>query len=124
MRQRPNNFTIDYSHSLARGLVFAGLGSDAGFGFYCDSGPYENNGKFTINENVRWVYKHGHTFLRNYSPDNYIPIRKIPSFTNSDFSCSALIDINISGSYSFVSMIGRWYNQDNFLFVRGINHVG
>lgn len=126
MKERPENFTIDYSHSLARGLVFAGLGSDAGFGFYCDSGPYENNGKFTITEKIRWVYKHGHTFLRNSSTaaeNNYIPIRKIPSFTNSDFSCSALIDLNISGT-GFAPMIGKNINEDNFLSVRGINSVG
>jgi hypothetical protein len=43
---RPQFFTIDPSHQLARGLVFAGLGHAPGGAVYRDSSPRRNSGAF------------------------------------------------------------------------------
>lgn len=44
---RPNNFELNYSHPLARGLVFAGLGAYAGSSRFHDSSLYGNHGTLT-----------------------------------------------------------------------------
>ena len=45
--QRPDTFTIDPHHHLANGLVFAGLGANAGSGHYHDSSLYGLHGSLT-----------------------------------------------------------------------------
>lgn len=44
MAQRPDIFTLNESHHLANGLVFAGLGAHAGSTRYHDSSAYGNTG--------------------------------------------------------------------------------
>lgn len=52
---RPQNFTLDYDHPLASGLVFAGLGNAPGSTRYNDSSKYGSHG--TINTNkITWGY--------------------------------------------------------------------
>jgi len=52
---RPQNFTLDYDHPLAKGLVFAGLGNAPGSTRYNDSSKYGSHG--TINTNkITWGY--------------------------------------------------------------------
>jgi hypothetical protein len=44
LKQRPEWFSLNRSHPLSRGLVFAGLGRVHGSGKYLDSSPYGNHG--------------------------------------------------------------------------------
>lgn len=46
MAQRPDQFTLNMSHPLATGLVFAGLGALPGSTRYHDSGIYKRNASF------------------------------------------------------------------------------
>ena len=50
-KQRPENFFLDYSHFLAKGLVFAGLGNVPKGIKYCDSSIQQNHGTLT---NFAW----------------------------------------------------------------------
>jgi len=45
--QRPSHFELDYSHPLARGLVFAGLGNAPGANRWFDSSVRKTHGVFT-----------------------------------------------------------------------------
>lgn len=54
---RPQHFTIDYSHPLANGLVFAGLGNQPGSVRFNDSSAYGNHGVLTNMEpSSDWVW--------------------------------------------------------------------
>jgi hypothetical protein len=56
LRQRPDNFRLDYRHTLAQGLVFAGLGAHAGSARYHDSSAFGNAGTLTnMNPATDWV---------------------------------------------------------------------
>jgi hypothetical protein len=59
--QRPNHFTIDPSHHLANGLVFAGLGAHAGSAPYYDSSARRQDA--TTDENNRWGYANSRRLL-------------------------------------------------------------
>lgn len=57
MAQRPDIFTLNASHTLANGLVFAGLGAHAGSTRYHDSSAYGNTGTLTNMEPATdWVW--------------------------------------------------------------------
>jgi hypothetical protein len=54
---RPQNFTLDYSHPLANGLVFAGLGNVPGSVRYNDSSAWGNHGALTnMDPKTDWVW--------------------------------------------------------------------
>ena len=57
VQQRPNNFLLDHSHPLAKGLMFAGLGNVAS-GIECqDSSLYRKHGTLTTMEpETDWVW--------------------------------------------------------------------
>lgn len=56
-RQRPSYPRIDFTHPLASGLVFAGLGGGASTLQYTDSSPYGNHGVLTNMEPATdWVF--------------------------------------------------------------------
>lgn len=56
MAQRPDQFTLNASHTLAQGLVFAGLGQIPGSTRYHDSSVFGNTGKLTnMDPATDWV---------------------------------------------------------------------
>ena len=66
LSQRPENFTIDYSRSLAQGLVFAGLGSHGkNTKMFYDSSPFKHHG--TLTGNLTTGYHDGRMFVKNPS---------------------------------------------------------
>ena len=79
--QRPNNFTIDSTHYLARGLVFAGLapGGMVGSTRYHDSSLYGNHG--TLTNGPDWTFDPtlGRWCLSCDGNQDYIVIPKTPS---------------------------------------------
>jgi len=46
-RERPSHFKLNFAHSLAKGLVFAGMCNSPGSIRYTDSGPYRFNSTLT-----------------------------------------------------------------------------
>jgi hypothetical protein len=57
LRERPPEFSLNQSHSLARGLVFAGLGREYGSAFYHDSSVAKNHGTLTnMTPATDWVW--------------------------------------------------------------------
>jgi len=59
MKQRPENFVLDYSSSLARGLVFAGLagGNCRGSKMYYDSSSRRNHAVLTnMDPEIDWTW--------------------------------------------------------------------
>jgi hypothetical protein len=87
MFQRPENFTLDYSHPLAKGpdgkssLVFAGLGNVPKGIKYSDSSLYKNNGTLT---NFAWP----NTATSGWGWDNTL---KRPTLTG--FSSTAYVQL-------------------------------
>ena len=58
MTHRPPSFRVDYSHPLAEGLVFAGLGQHAGSTHYHDGSAYGNHGtmsNMTPTRDWEWI---------------------------------------------------------------------
>jgi len=57
LKHRPENFRLKYDHSLAKGLVFAGLGGGRGSVRYLDSSSYANHGTLTaMDPPTDWVW--------------------------------------------------------------------
>lgn len=58
LRQRPESFRLDYGHSLARGLVFAGLGQNFGGMSYIDSNSQSRCSLYNMDiNNWNWIDK-------------------------------------------------------------------
>jgi hypothetical protein len=57
MTQRPDRFELDYTHPLAKGLVFAGLGNDPGGMMMLDGSGQRNHGTLTnMDPSTDWVF--------------------------------------------------------------------
>ena len=74
---RPANFELDYSHPLARGLVFAGLGNAAGGNRYHDSSTHRNpaDGASTFDPTTDWVWSQElrrWTILGNFTSEQHV----------------------------------------------------
>lgn len=87
--QRPNEFELDYSHPLAKGLVFAGLGAYAGGDYVHDSSPQKNHGEYYYNhEPTRtpsdWTHQLGRLCMRfnNTITNLYNQVRLFESGAN------------------------------------------
>lgn len=79
MQQRPDIFTINKSHPLAKGLVFAGLGSHAGSVRYHDSSGKGNHGELTnMAPATDWVSALGRSALHwpngRAAPNSYVAL--------------------------------------------------
>lgn len=95
--QRPNNFTIDSTHYLARGLVFAGLapGGMVGSTRYHDSSLHGNHGTLTnMDPPTDWVFDPtlGRFWCDFDGTDNYVILSRNPPTTLSQISVSAWIN--------------------------------
>lgn len=88
IKQRPRDFALDYSHPLAKGLVFAGLGRLTGSLRYVDSSNRANHGTLTNMDPPTdwvWVPQLGRWALDFDGSNDYVslPILSLNQFTLS-----------------------------------------
>lgn len=98
MRQRPESFTIDNSHSLAKHLVLAGLGLCPGTLLYMDSSVNKNHGTLTnMDPSTDWVWDSMlNRFVLDFDYSNdYVALSKA-AITN-DFTLSCWSNWRVSG---------------------------
>ena len=91
MAQRPQFFTVDYSHPLARGLVFAGLGRGQGGVRYLDSSSRKNHGTLTGMTPASdwvWIPELGRWGLTHTTKDTYVVCPRQFSATDRPLTCS------------------------------------
>lgn len=103
-QMRPAQFELDYSHPLAKGLVFAGLGANAGSTRYQDSSVFGKSCSLSNMEpNTDWVNLNGRRGLYFGGTDESVII---PQSARSAWSSSAFTLMYIfryaSGSYPYV----------------------
>ena len=97
---RPSHFELDYSHPLARGLVFAELGNMAGSTLYYDSSVYKNHG--TINNGYSVTQQIGRSGLVLDGSTQWI------SLTADTTSGGELQERRVSGPHSTNASVSAW----------------
>jgi hypothetical protein len=118
---RPENFSIDYSHPLAKGLVFAGLGQNPGSVRYNDSSPYGNHGTLTgMDPSTDWAWDSAinrYTLSLTGSSSEYVThgnvaldtVYTLAMWANSPSNANSSLWSNGSNSY-FLSMGATTYH--------------
>lgn len=115
---RPQFFTIDRTHQLAKGLVFAGLGNAPGSNRYDDSSPYGNHGVLTNMESVmNWAGTSiGRMRLFFGGTNKYVNFTNRPIFPSlNNWSISFwCIDTTIASNSSwFISEMYVWAGTEH-----------
>jgi len=113
MRQRPDIFTIDPHHHLAQGLVFAGLGANAGSTRYHDSSLFGNPGTIS---GATWMHWNGRQMLDMGAGGtaNNVTLSNAVSFAaNTPFAFSAWVyrPTGVSNRGILGSTSGLFVNQ-------------
>lgn len=80
LKQRPEWFSLNRSHPLSRGLVFAGLGRVRGSGKYLDSSPYGKHGTLTgfATPAASWSRALGRAVLTHNGTNEYVFVSSPP----------------------------------------------
>ena len=112
MRERPPTFRINRNSTLAKGLVFAGLGGGAGTLMYADASGYGNHGTLTNMDPPTdwvWVPELGRWALDFDGTDDYVALaQKTPIV--GDWSFSVWYSWNPSENNSYV-LLGSSDNE-------------
>jgi hypothetical protein len=104
MKQRPQNFKINWRHRLACGLVFAGLGSQSTKTLrYTDSSPFHNHGvltSMTLSTDCVWANDIGQLALRFDGTSGSVIVPDAPQLKiigNKTLCCWINLGIDSSG---------------------------
>lgn len=110
-RSRPEHFEVDYSHGLAKGLVFAQLGQHVNNGEIYDSSP--NNYDFVVPDEWYWEQWEGRQSLRcfpAYEPDRI----EIDNDTWTGYTVSGWF--RMMGGFANIDVIFEFWLQDDKWF--------